>query len=228
MIFEKTSSAWIRADWPAAANIVAGSSTRAANSDELARLFAELGGEPQWLTQVHGATVLDSSDAALETGPPDADAIICSRPGELIAVRTADCLPVLLCSVAGDEIAAVHCGWRGLAAGILANAVRKMQTPAAALLAWFGPAISMAAFEVQDDVRDAFVSVDPQAASCFEANERGRWQADLYALARLKLATEGVARIYSGEFCTYADSERFFSYRRDGETGRMISYIYRG
>ncbi len=225
---DETSSAWIRADWPAMANIVAVSSTRAASIDEFAALFAELGGEPKWLTQVHGATVLDSSDAAPGKGPLEADAIICSRPGELLAVRTADCLPVLLCSVAGDEIAAVHCGWRGLAAGILANTVRKMQTPAAALLAWFGPAISMAAFEVQDDVRDAFVRVDEQAASCFESNERGRWQADLYALARQKLSSEGVTQIYGGGLCTFTDSDRFFSYRRDGTTGRMISYIYRG
>ena len=222
MSADAVSSVWIAADWPAAANISAGSSTRGTDLDDL---FADVGSEPRWLHQVHGATVVDSSEVAFEKGPPEADGIISSRRGEVIAIRTADCLPVQLCSVAGDEVAAVHCGWRSLAAGILANTIEKMRTPATDLLAWFGPAISQAAFEVQDDVRDAFISVDEQAASCFESNERGRWQADLYALARQKLAKSGVTQIYGGGLCTYSDAERFYSYRRDGTRRRMISFI---
>jgi YfiH family protein len=145
----------------------------------------------------------------------------------VIAVRTADCLPVLLCTHAGDEIAVAHCGWRGLAAGVLANTVAAMQAPPAELIAWFGPAISQAAYEVGDEVRETFVATDEAAAVCFEPNDRGRWQADLYGLARLLLTAVGVTEVYGGGFCTFADPDRFFSYRRDGSTGRMVSYIYR-
>ena len=134
---------------------------------------------------------------------------------------------VLLCGKEGNEIGAAHCGWRGLAAGVLANTIEAMQTPASDLIAWFGPAISQAAFEVGDDVRDAFIAADSHAASCFEPNERGCWQADLYALARQVLTRSGVEEVHGGGLCTYADSDRFFSYRRDGQTGRMTSFIYR-
>jgi len=214
------SADWIRADWPVPATIVAGTTLRAGGASELPS-------EPLWLNQVHGGTVLRSDDPAFGANPPDADASISSAANEVIAVRTADCLPVLICANAGDEIAAAHCGWRGLAAGILANTVAAMKAPPDELIAWLGPAISSAAYEVGDDVRDAFVVKDKAAAACFEPNDRSRWQADLYALARLQLATAGVTRIYGGGFCTFTDSDRFFSYRRDGSTGRMVSYIYR-
>ena len=214
------SADWIRADWPVPATIVAGTTLRAGGASELPS-------EPLWLNQVHGATVLRSDDPAFGENPPDADASISSAANEVIAVRTADCLPVLICTNAGDEIAVAHCGWRGLAAGILANTVAAMQAPPAELIAWLGPAISRAAYEVGDDVRDAFVVEDEAAAACFEPNDRRRWQADLYALARLKLAVAGVTQVFGGGFCTFTDSDRFFSYRRDGQTGRMISYIYR-
>ncbi len=210
----------ISADWPAPSNIVAGTTTRTGSSDELPS-------EPLWLQQVHGAAVLQSGDPAFDDGPPDADAVISSKANEVIAVRTADCLPVLLCGMAGDEIAAAHCGWRGLAADVLANTIEAMQTPASDLIAWFGPAISQVAFEVGEDVRDAFMAADSTASSCFEANERGRWQADLYALARQKLAKSGVTQVFGGGLCTYTDATRFFSYRREGETGRMVTFIYR-
>jgi YfiH family protein len=210
----------IRADWPAPANIVAGTTTRAGG-------VSELPSEPLWLNQVHGATVLRSDDPAFGGGPPDADASISSAANEVIAVRTADCLPVLLCTHAGDEIAVAHCGWRGLAAGVLANTVAAMQAPSAELIAWLGPAISQAAYEVGDEVRDVFAAADADAFKYFAPNERGRWQADLYGLARLLLTAVGVTEVYGGEFCTFEDSDRFFSYRRDGSTGRMVSYIYR-
>ncbi len=214
------SADWVHAEWAAPTNIVAGTTTRDGD-------ISALPGKPRWLNQVHGATVLRSSDLAFGSGPPDADAVISSKAGEVIAIRTADCLPVLLCSNSGDEIAAAHCGWRSLAADILSATVDAMTTPAEELIAWFGPAISQTAFEVGDDVRDVFVAADAGTSECFESNERGRWQADLYGLARLKLAAAGVTRIFGGGLCTYTDSERFFSYRRDGSTGRMVSYIYR-
>jgi len=210
----------LRADWPAPANVIAGTTTRAGD-------ISELPSEPLWLNQVHGATVLKTGDPAFDNGPPDADAVISCNANEVIAVRTADCLPVLLCSNAGNEVAAAHCGWRGLAAGVLANTIAAMQTPASDLFAWLGPAISQVAFEVGDDVRDAFTVADPHAATCFEANERGRWKADLYALARQNLARSGVEKVHGGGLCTYADSARFFSYRRGGDTGRMVTFIYR-
>ena len=211
---------WVRADWPAPANIIASTTTRAKGVNEIPS-------EPIFLNQVHGADVLKVGDPAFDSGPPDADALISSRANEVIAVRTADCLPVLFCSNEGNEIAAAHCGWRGLVAGVLANTIEAMQTPASDLIAWLGPAISQAAFEVGDDVRDAFTAVDRHAASCFEANERGRWQADLYALAHQQLTRSGVEKVHGGGLCTYTDSTRFFSYRRDGDTGRMVSFIYR-
>ena len=214
------SADWIRAEWPAPTNIVAGTTTRKGD-------ISTLPGEPIWLNQVHGATVLRTSDPAFSHGPPDADAVITANAGEVIAVRTADCLAVLLCSNSGDEIAAAHCGWRSLAADILAVTVDAMMTPAGELIAWFGPAISQPAFEVGDDVRDVFVEADADSSECFELNERGRWQADLYGLARRKLAAAGVTRVFGGGLCTYTDSDRFYSYRRDGSTGRMVSYIYR-
>ena len=172
---------WLRAEWPAPPNIVAGTTTRTGG-------VSELPSEPLWLNQVHGAAVVKTDDPAFDSEPPDADAVISRNANEVIAVHTADCLPVLLCGKGGVEIAAVHCGWRGLAAGVLANTIEAMQTPASDLIAWLGPAISQAAFEVGDDVRDAFTAADEHAADCFEANERGRWQADLYALAHQTLA----------------------------------------
>jgi hypothetical protein len=211
---------WIKADWPAPSHIVAGTTTRTGDVNKIAA-------EPRRLQQVHGTSVIRTSDPAFQSGVPDADAVISREVNEVIAVRTADCLPVLLCSELGEEIAAVHCGWRGLAADILASTIDAMHMPAADLMAWFGPAISQQAFEVQDDVRDAFVSADENSRACFETNERGRYQADLYGLAILKLRTAGVVRIYGGGLCTYSDPERFYSYRRDGSTGRMTSFIYR-
>jgi YfiH family protein len=157
--------------------------------------------------------------------PPEADAVIANRPGDICVVRTADCLPVLLCSRDGTEIAAIHAGWRGLAAGIIEATLDAMDTPPGDLLAWFGPAISQAAFEVGPEVRESFGSWG-RLDGMFRPNERGRLQADLYGLAKARLAASGVRAVFGGGLCTYADEERFYSFRRDGETGRMLSFIY--
>jgi YfiH family protein len=214
------STNWIAAEWSAPSKIVAGMTTRDGD-------LCHLPGEPKWLNQVHGSTALLSTDPSFEIGRPNADAVISRSRGEVIAVRTADCLPVLLCSRTGDEVAAAHCGWRSLSADLLANTIGLMATPASELIAWFGAAISQSAFEVGDEVRDAFLSADPNAARCFERNDNDRWQADLYALARQKLAKSGVENVHGGGLCTYTDSDRFFSFRRARDSGRMISFIYR-
>lgn len=210
---------WIQAKWPAPPNVIAGTTVR--DSDY------ELPAEPHRLTQVHGARVVRWGSADFDHGPPQADAIVADEPGACCAVRTADCLPILLCAADGTEIAAAHGGWRGLAAGIVEETVTSMSTPAADLLAWFGPAISQPAFEVGAEVRDAFVGATPAAAEAFVQNERGQWQADLTMLAAQSLGLVGVTSIYGGGLCTVADKKRFYSYRRDGSSGRMLSFIYR-
>ena len=214
------SDKWIRADWPAPNSIMAGTTTR---QDEDFAYPAE----PQWLKQVHGRRVVRAGSADFAAGPPSADAIVGGREGDICAVRTADCLPILLCSADGLRFGAVHAGWRGLAAGVVEAAVDALSAPPAEIVAWFGPAISQPAYEVGDEVRDAFIASDATAAAAFVANERGRWQADLYALARQRLANKGITAVYGGDLCTYQDETRFFSYRRDGATGRLVSFIFR-
>lgn len=211
---------WLRADWPAPDSVLAGTTLRSTTSFTLP-------GEPQWLRQVHGRRVVHVGSAAFAAGPPEADAAVASRAGDICVVRTADCLPVLLCSVDGSEIAAVHAGWRGLASGVIEATVAAMSSSPTSLIAWFGPAISQSAFEVGAEVREAFLAVDPAADAAFVANERGRWQADLYSLARQRLGKAGVGAVHGGGLCTYRDEERFYSYRRDGETGRLVSFIFR-
>lgn len=210
---------WIRAEWPAPEGIIAGTTLRDSNY--------ELPAEPQWLNQVHGADVARWGSADFDAGPPDADAITSDQPGSICVVRTADCLPLLLCSPDGSEIAAVHAGWRGLAAGVIEATVAAMVTNNEDLMAWFGPAISQPAFEVGDEVREAFARDNAAASAAFVENDRGRWQADLYMLARQRLQAVAVRQILGGGLCTYDDAERFYSYRRDGETGRLLSFIYR-
>lgn len=210
---------WIAAEWPAPPNIIAGTTLRSGRLES-----AGLSGEPCWLQQVHGARVVA---ADRHQTPPEADAAISARPGDVCVVRSADCLPVLFCSIDGLEVAAAHAGWRGLAAGILEATVAKLAHDAVDLIAWLGPAISQPAFEVGSEVKEIFVNQDPAASRCFEPNARGRWQADLYGLARGRLAASGITAIYGGGFCTFADTQRFFSYRRDPECGRMISFITR-
>lgn len=190
---------------------------------ERLRAALHLPTEPCWLEQVHGATVVE---AGTWPQPACADACVARDPGSVCAVLAADCLPVLFCSRAGDRVAAAHAGWRGLAAGILDSTVSSLGLPGGEILAWLGPAIGPQAFEVGDEVRIAFTARDAAAEGAFERNARGRWQADLYALARLELGRLGVQAVYGGGLCTYADDARFFSYRRDGQTGRMATLIW--
>ena len=213
-----TPAGWIPADWPAPAGIIAGTTLRDSGF--------ELPAEPQVLQQVHGTRVVRLGTGDFATAPPAADAVIADRPGDICVVRTADCLPILLCARHGAEIAAIHAGWRGLAAGIVETTLAALSTPADDLLAWFGPAISQAALEVGAEVRERFGAWG-KIEGLFVANDRGRLQADLYGLARARLRAAGVSRIYGGGLCTYADTERFYSYRRDGETGRMLSFVFR-
>ncbi|MBL8249886.1 MAG: peptidoglycan editing factor PgeF [Candidatus Competibacter sp.] len=188
------------------------------------RLAAAIGlsADPAWLHQVHGAAVV-----AAETvdAPVAADAAWTRKSGRACVVMTADCLPVLLCDRAGTVVAAAHAGWRGLAGGVIAATVAAMPVPSAGLLAWLGPAIGPEAFEVGDEVRAAFLALDAGNAACFRPSPAGRWLADIYALARRQLRGLGVAAVYGGEFCTFNDSARFFSYRREGKTGRMATLI---
>lgn len=235
-------------DWPAPAQVRAVSTTRlggvslspydslnlgahvgdnpaavAANRQRLRRLLG-LPTEPAWLNQVHGNTVVAverHADPAVE-----ADAVYTGEPGRVCVVMTADCLPVLLCDRAGTGVAAIHAGWRGLRAGVIEAALARMACPPEQLLAWLGPAIGPKRFEVGEEVRQAFLSLDRENAACFRPSITGRWLADIYALARRQLHTLGVSAVYGGDWCTFTDSQRFFSYRRDGCTGRMASLIW--
>jgi polyphenol oxidase len=179
--------------------------------------------EPLWLNQVHGTTVVGATPSAT---PPTADASISDIPGEVSAVLTADCLPVLICDRAGTRVAAAHAGWRGLAAGVLRTTVEALSIPGFRLMAWLGPAIEQEAFEVGPEVRDKFMRLDRAHAQSFVENDGGRWQADLYGLARLELERVGITAVYGGGFRCYAEAERFFSYRRENKTGRMASLIW--
>ena len=178
---------------------------------------------PTWLDQVHGTNVVEAGEYE---EPPTGDASFGTRPGVVCAVLTADCLPVLLCDDQGGGVAAAHAGWRGLGEGVLSETVQTLGFAPERLLAWLGPAIEPSAFEVGDEVREHFVNRDPRFAEAFERNMRRRWQADIYALARVELRRLGVERIYGGGFECFADHERFFSYRRDKQTGRMATMIW--
>lgn len=236
----------IRPDWPVPGNVRALQTTRAggvssAPYDSL-NLGAHVGdlplavarnrqslsslmpGEPVWLEQVHGTTVVN---ADLASCAPRADAAVARQRGSVCVVMTADCLPVLLCDTAGTVVGAAHAGWKGLATGVIEATVQAMGAPSQDLMAWLGPAIGQSAFEVGDEVREAFVSQHPQAADAFApGKEPGKWLADIYRLARLRLTALGVTRIYGGEHCTFSEPQRFFSYRRDGATGRMGTFIW--
>lgn len=244
----------IRPDWPVPTSVLAAVTTRAggcsappfdtfnlaahvedspADVDEnRRRLQAWLGSglrPVQWLNQVHGTCVAAARDDGLvET----ADALVIDRPGCVGAVLTADCLPVLLAAADGSKVAVAHAGWRGLAGGIVERTVAAMDTPASEIVAWLGPAIGACHFEVGEDVRQAFIDPQrellqrPAAEAAFRpASTQGKYLADLYVLARLRLAAIGVNAVHGGGCCTVCDSSRFYSYRRDGRTGRMATVI---
>jgi hypothetical protein len=242
------SESWIPADWPAPANVVGGTTLRTGgvSSGEFAslNLAAHVGdepasvaenrgrfrsefalpSEPRWLTQVHGNVVAHCGSAS---SPAEADGVVTSEADVVCVVLTADCLPVLLTTADGSEVAAAHAGWRGLSAGILEATVAALEAPSDRILAWLGPAISQPAFEVGAEVREQFIGRLDAAEACFSGNSRGRWQADLYGLASLCLQAAGVTQIFGGGLCTHADPQRFFSYRRSRPCGRMATYIFR-
>lgn len=191
------------------------------------RASLDLPAEPAWLEQVHGRRVVALDRAATLESPGPADAAVSHTPDGICAIQVADCMPVLLAAADGSAVGAAHAGWRGLAGGVLEATVRAMNTPPAELLCWLGPAIGQAHFEVGEEVRAAFLAADTGAAAAFAANDSGRWQCDLYALARRRLMALGVTSVYGGGWCTYADAGRFFSYRRDGRCGRMVALIWR-
>jgi len=181
--------------------------------------------EPVWLEQVHGTDVVELESPA---GRRQADAAVTHSTGRVCVIQVADCMPVLFAAQDGSAVGAAHAGWRGLAGGVLEATVRALRVPPRELLAWLGPAISQEHFEVGDDVRAAFMVSDSGATGAFVPNTRGRWQCDLYALARRRLAALGVDNVFGGGWCTYADPARFFSFRRDGRCGRMAALIWLG
>lgn len=187
-----------------------------------ARLRELLPAEPGWLRQVHSARVLELGREA----NAEADAAFGREKGQVCAVLTADCLPVLFCDRAGSVVAAAHAGWRGLADGVLEATVVAMQVDPGEILAWMGAAIGPQAFEVGDEVRRIFVGQHPEAASAFVPHGPGKWLADIYQLARIRLTSTGVRAVYGGGRCTFSEKDVFFSYRRDGVTGRMASVVW--
>ena len=245
----------ITPDWPAPAHVKALFTTRTGgvsdnsrgtyksfnlgmhvndNPDHVAAnralLRQHLPNDPKWLRQVHGANCIlaEQSD-----DQPCADAILTRRINTVCTVMVADCLPVYLCDNAGTVVSIVHAGWRGLAGGVIEQSVAAMQTKPDKLMAWLGPAIGPEHFEVGNEVRDVFVDHDPNADRTFRPAEKTatrhseqKWYADIFQLARMRLMNLGVSRIYGGGICTYSDPGRFFSYRRDGETGRMAALIW--
>ena len=198
------------------------------------RALARLPAEPVWLSQQHGSEVLDldgpqgapGAEAPGAEAPRAADASCTRRAGRVCAILTADCLPVLLTSESGAGVAAAHAGWRGLAAGVIEATVRRLALPPSSLLAWLGPGIGPGHFEIGAEVREALLRADPEAEEAFLPNARGRYMADIAALARRRLERLGVVRIYGGDACTYASPERYFSHRRDGRTGRQATLIW--
>jgi YfiH family protein len=246
--------AWIEPDWPAPAGVRALSTLRSGGVSAPPYASLNLGGhvgdapeavaqnrrvlaaaagvpaEPAWLAQVHGVEVVDLDAVGHEgisgsTRP--ADAAFTRRTGRVCAILTADCLPILLAADSGDVVAAAHAGWRGLAGGVIEATVRALGVAPARLMAWLGPAIGPQHFEVGEEVREALLKGDSGAEAAFVPNACGRFMADLASLARRRLAAVGVAGVYGGGHCTFADGTRYFSHRRDGVTGRQATLIWR-
>lgn len=238
---------WLKPDWPAPRHVHAVCTTRTGGvsqapfdtlnlgdhvgDDPVAvvdnrRFVAEtlnLANTPLWLQQVHGVKVARHNVDNL--GCP-ADASVSFEKTEVCVVMTADCLPVLFCDRAGTRVAAAHAGWRGLCDGVLEETVRALGCEPTEILVWLGPAIGPQAFEVGDEVRAAFMAHHQQAAAAFKPLSEGKWLADIYELGRQRLAAMGVVAVYGGDLCTYTQQDLFFSFRRDGQTGRMASLIW--
>lgn len=193
------------------------------NRQLLRQTITQLPADPLWLQQVHGARVAVAEDYRFGL---EADACVAHTPGLVCAVLSADCLPILLCADDGSVVSAVHAGWRGMAAGVIEACVSRMGVPSDRLLAWLGPAIGPRAYEVGEEVRAAFCADDEMAALAFHRSAPGKWLCDLYSLATRRFAALGVRRVFGGGLCTFSDSRRFYSFRRDGTTGRMASCIW--
>ena len=207
-------------DWPAPPSVRAVMTTRNTTQAELRSL---LPGEPAWLRQVHGAQVVRLDQAV---SSPEADAAVTGARNRVCAIRVADCMPVLLADESATVVGAAHAGWRGLSSGVIENTVHAMGIAGGELLAWLGPAIGPRVYEVGEEVRAAFLSRDAAAEAAFSPARRGHWLLDLYAVARQRLRSCGVERIFGGGYCTYSDPHRFHSYRRDGTRGRMAAYVW--
>ncbi|MCC5452993.1 peptidoglycan editing factor PgeF [Rheinheimera sp. UJ51] len=242
----------LKPTWPAPSNVQAVSSTRlggysqgvfqglnlglhvgddaatVARNRSLFQQQAAMPAEPCWLDQVHSNKVwhLTKSTTELNAALPQADAAFSQQAGQVCVVMTADCLPLLVCNSAGSEVAAIHAGWRGLASGVIEHTLQQFQAKPSELLVWLGPAIGPKHFEVGAEVRQAFVQQNELAASAFKPLSKDKYLADLYQLARLRLQAYGVSAIFGGDYCTYHDTAQFYSYRRDGQTGRMASAIW--
>lgn len=237
---------WLAADWPAPDNICAGTTLRkggfsqgvfsslnpakhvddnpahvARNRNKIKETL-QLPSEPVWLQQIHSDRAIQANTAS---GVETADASFTCQKGVVCAVLTADCLPLLLCSRDGNSVAAVHAGWRGLLSGVVENTVKALSEEN--LIAWLGPAIGADCFEVGGEVREAFMNKSKFFTEAFRKQKEDKWLADIYRLARIILAASGVDQVYGGGYCTMTDSERFFSYRRDGKTGRMATLIWK-
>jgi YfiH family protein len=251
-IGKSTLTPFLAADWPAPANVHAFTTTRDGpgvspppfdrfnlglrNGDapehalaNRARLEADFGlpSRPAWLRQVHGIAVQRVSAPPLAgADEPEADAAVTSARGVVLAILTADCLPVVLCDRAGTELAAAHAGWPGLSGGVLEATVAAMRSAPAELIAWLGPAAGPASYEIGAEVRERFLVGDPDAAADFTPTRAGHWRLDLYANARRRLARAGVASVHGGGLDTIADAARFFSHRRDQRTGRMATLAW--
>lgn len=235
---------WITPEWPVPRRVRALVTTRAGgvSSGEFSslNLSARVGDDPQrvarnrailraclpaepaWVRQVHGTVVIETARATPEA---EADGLVTRAAGTVCAVLTADCLPVLLADRAGRTVGIAHAGWRGLAAGIIGNVVRAMDVPAADLIAYVGPGIGPQCYEVGEDVHQAFVGREPDAAGAFVSRQNGKYLADLHMLARLRLSAAGVDEVHGASVCTVSD-ERFFSFRRNRVTGRMASLVW--
>ncbi len=187
------------------------------------RIAADLPAEPRWLAQVHGIRVAD-----LDVGgsTASADGAHTRRPGRICAILRADCLPLLFAAESGEAVAAAHAGWRGLAGGVIEATVRALALDPGTLLAWLGPAIGPRHFEIGPEVREELLRGDGGAEAAFTPNARGRFMADLQALARRRLARLGIERIYGGGECTFSHPDKYFSHRRDGRTGRQATLIW--
>ena len=240
---------WIHPDWPAPKAVRVVMTTRSGGisqapfdalnlgdhvDDDLQAVLSnratvrrelQLPDEPLWLTQVHGITVASVGEAEQAA---KADASVAKGVGKVCAIMTADCLPVLFCNTEGTVVAGAHAGWRGLEAGVLESTIQAMDCKVEDILVWMGAAIGPQHFEVGDEVREAFVQSQPAAEQAFRAQGAGKWLADLYALARLRLERFGIAseNIYGGTHCTYAQADQFYSYRRESRTGRMAALIW--